>query len=125
MAYADVADVAVRLGVSESDLNTEQVQAILDDVSMLVNSYTGLDFAADVPADIEWVTVNRTIRMLNNPDGIRQESLGTYSYSLATDAETFTSGWTAEERAILASYGTVSAGRVLGSLSIGYVEGSA
>jgi hypothetical protein len=124
MAYADVADVAVRLGVSEADLNAEQTQAILDDVSMLVNSYTGLDFSADVPADIEWVTVNRTIRTLNNPDGIRQESLGTYSYSLATDAETFTGGWTSEERGILNSYGSNSAGRVVGSLSIGYTEGA-
>lgn len=122
MAYATVTDVAVRLGVAEADLNTAQVEAMLEDVSALVDAYTGLDFTTqpEVPKGILWVVASRTIRALNNPDGVRQEQIGTYSYSLAADAQTFSGGWTEEERRILDSYGNTASARYATSFATGY-----
>jgi len=120
VSYATVGDVAVRLGVAEGDLNTPQVQAMLDDITALVDAYTGLDFSTlpEVPTGIRWVVASRTIRALNNPDGVRQEQIGSYSYSLATPDGG--SAWTAEERRILDSYGNTASARVASSFSIGY-----
>jgi hypothetical protein len=121
MAYAEVADVAVRLGVAEADLDTAQVQALLDDSTALVNGYTGLDWTSqtEVPVAIKWVVINRTLRALNNPDGLRSEQIGSYSYTLAT-ADAGGVGWTQEERRILDSYGNANTARLAGSFAIGY-----
>ena len=130
--YATAEDIAVRSGQPLETLNTDQVDALIHDTSVLIEFTTGLawddwgvtDGEHPCPADIHYVCVNRTVRVLNNPDGIRQESLGTYSYSLAADSATLTGGWTDEERWILGSYGNSTAIRTVGSLAIGYVEGA-
>lgn len=130
MAYATVSDVATWLGVDESALNTGQVQAILDAVSAYITAYTGIDFDAQtddagnpipVPDGIHWVTVTRTARIVNNPNGVRQETIGTYSYSLGSG----TDAWTTEEQAVLNAWTTITSPRGLTSFSIGYTEGSA
>lgn len=127
-AYASAADVAARLGVAEETLNTAQVQAYLDDVSALVQAYTGVDFLNTVtypngvPLGIKWVTCNRVIRWLNNPDGITSETIGTYTYSLAGGDTLREQGWTTEEMTVLEAYGDTPAMRRLNSWNIGYTQ---
>lgn len=122
MAYSSAEAVALRMGVDLASLNSTQINALLADVSALVDAYTGLDFSTQetIPTAIEWVVTNRTIRMLRNPDGIRQETIGTYSYTLAADSAVIAGGWTEEERSVLDSYGNIGSLRRYGSLAIGY-----
>jgi hypothetical protein len=128
MAYATVEDVAVRMGVPPESLNQDQVQAVLDDTSALVTAFTGVDFSVDpyppVPQSIVWATCSRTIRVLNNPDGLRQETIGNYSYSLGTDSEALNGGWTDAEVAILNSFGWVIVARKIGQFWVGYTDTS-
>lgn len=121
MAYATTQDIAVRLGVAVGDLNAAQVQAFLDDSTALVNGYTGLDWTTqpEVPVAIKWVVISRTLRALQNPDGLRSEQIGSYSYTMAT-ADAGGIGWTVEERRILDAYGNTSTSRLAGSFAIGY-----
>lgn len=122
MAYTSAEAVALRMGREVTDLNTAQVDALIGDISALVDAYTGLDFTTQtvVPTAIQWVVTNRVIRALNNPDGIKQEQIGTYSYTLAAEANVLVGGWTEEERSVLDSYGNLGVIRRVGSLAIGY-----
>lgn len=88
-ALVSLEDFALRLGgISASD--EERAQAVLDDASALVRAEAGDEDWVDddntleeVPGVIAAITVAVAIRAYRNPDGVRQESIGTYSVAYA------------------------------------------
>lgn len=93
-AFASVDDLAARIpgGISETD--EARAQAVLDDSSSKVRSYTGETWATDgeldFPTDPEWaedtivrITLAVARRSFENPEGHTQqsESLDGYSYT--------------------------------------------
>ena len=87
MAYASVEDVQDRLGRPLTDEERALAATLLDDVeAMLRGRIPDLDdrVAADpnYRALVVMVEANAVCRVLRNPDGVRQETEGNYSYSL-------------------------------------------
>lgn len=90
-AFATVEALGVRLpeGIPAGD--EPRAQAALDDVSTLIRSIAGVDWvdtdnpaelADDLPDIIVTVTLSAARRVLDNPDGIQQESIDNYSRTL-------------------------------------------
>ena len=82
-----------RTGRSLTVAQTTQVEALITDASALVVDIVGdstitddWDIAtpATVPASIVPVVVSMVRRALDNPNGYSQESIGNYSYSIAS-----------------------------------------
>ena len=117
-ALVSLDDFALRVGgVSASD--EERAQAMLDDASALVRAEAGTEdwvdddgALEDVPGVIVAVVVAVAIRAFRNPDGVRQESIGTYSVSYA-DSSTAVFLTEGERRAIRRAVGMSGIGSVL------------
>jgi hypothetical protein len=90
-ALATSADVAARLGHDVDD--EDQVQAWLEDASALARAYAGRTWLnadetelENEPADVVGVVAGMVVRLISNPDGVTQESLGQFSQSFGSDA---------------------------------------
>jgi hypothetical protein len=90
-ALATVADVEARLGRTVDD--ETQVQAWLEDASAIARAYAGKTWLnadetalSGEPADVVGVVAGMVVRLINNPDGVTQETLGQFSQSFGTDA---------------------------------------
>lgn len=91
LALATPDDVATRLGHDVDD--EDQVQAWLEDASALARAYAGKTWLnseetelLDEPADVAGVVAGMVVRLINNPDGVTQETLGQFSQSYGKDA---------------------------------------
>lgn len=88
-----------------------QAQAVLDDTEAAALTAMGLTEWVDpeVPLDVVRVICARTIRSLTNPDQLRSETIGGYSYTLggAGDAA-IGAAFTTEEKHTLRTYGVYS-----------------
>lgn len=88
-----------------------QAQAVLDDTEAAALTTMGMLEWLDpeVPLDVVRVICARTIRTLTNPDQLRSETIGGYSYTLggAGDAA-IGSAFTAEEKRTLRTFGSYS-----------------
>lgn len=88
MAYATVTDVENRLGRSLTDPETTMAETLLSDALLIIKDrvYNFDEKIADGDLPEEVVTMvqaNMVTRALRNPEGIRQETDGDYSYTLA------------------------------------------
>jgi hypothetical protein len=109
---ATLADLETRLGgpIGDAtvlpDAERDRAQAALDDAEAAAFTEMGIAaWVGDVPPDVVRVVCARALRELRNPEGIRSETLGGYSYSLAGGGDTVTGGFTADERRTLRTYG--------------------
>lgn len=94
-ALATLEEFAVRLpGVFDEESDGARAQAALDDASALIRSVAGATWTTtddedetivdpDMPDIVRTVCIACARRVFNNPDGIRSESVGGYSASLA------------------------------------------
>lgn len=88
-ALVSLDDFALRVGgISAAD--EDRAQAALDDASALIRAEAGTETWVDddgaleaVPDVIVAVCVAAAIRAFRNPDGVRTESIGTYSVAYA------------------------------------------
>lgn len=114
---ASVADLQARLGVDLSDpADAARAGAALDDASAIVRRVTrhtwmtvdetSGDLVVDAPSEVVAITLRLAVTAFTNPDGIRQESIGSYSYSLAGAGEALSAGWylTPFEMRVLGAY---------------------
>lgn len=81
-------DLAYRVGRQFDDSELNHVEALIDDVSALVRDEAGTTWidpetgqVAGVPASVRAVVLRVAERVVTNPDNLRQESSGDYSYS--------------------------------------------
>lgn len=117
-ALVSLDDFALRVGgVSASE--EERAQAVLDDASALVRGEAGTEDWVDddgaleaVPDLIAAITVAVAIRAYRNPDGVRSETIGTYSVAYA-DTSTAVFLTEGERRAIRRTVGMTGIGSVL------------
>lgn len=109
------AQFEARTGRTLTASQTTQVNALIDDASALVidivnNATTTATWDAatpgTVPAGIIPVVVSMVRRGLDNPNGYRQESLGSYSYSIGPGDASGIFATRAEARAIRRAAGT-------------------
>lgn len=83
-----VQDLAYRVGRQFDDSELNHVEALIDDVSALVREEAGATWidpdtgeVSGVPASIRAVVLRVSERVITNPDNLRQESSGDYSYT--------------------------------------------
>ncbi|MFM9637605.1 hypothetical protein [Streptomyces turgidiscabies] len=80
-AYATVEDYEARAAVSLSGAKRSQVEAYLDDASALMRRHIPTGFEPD-PATLKAIAVAVTRRVMANPGGYRQRSIGQYAETL-------------------------------------------
>jgi hypothetical protein len=112
---ATLADIEARIGRTIGDPAAVpddpariQAQAVLDDTEGAALTVMGMTDWPDpeVPLDVVRVICARTIRSLTNPDQLRSETIGGYSYTLAGDGDAAVgAGFTTEEKRTLRTYG--------------------
>lgn len=128
-ALASLDDFAARLGYTPTEPpEVARVLAAIDDASAIVRRVTHRSFTTDdgqldvVPDEVKSITLRLAITAFTNPDGIRQESIGGYSYTYAGAGEGAAAGMylTRFELKVLGAYraGEVTTPLVVGS--IGY-----
>lgn len=107
MAYADVDDVAVRLGRAVSDTAEEdQIETWIGDASRLIARRIP-DLAIRIAEglvtaeDVAMVEAQAVVRKVKNPDGKQNERIDDYSYGLVEDASKAELFITDDEWAIL------------------------
>lgn len=81
-------DLAYRVGRQFDDSELSHVEALIDDVSALVRLEAGATWIDEttglvtgLPASIRAVVLRVCERVITNPDNLRQESSGDYSYT--------------------------------------------
>lgn len=95
--FASVADVEVRLGRTVTDGERATVEAALEDASDLIRAETGRDWVdpdnpAQLVGDPAQLDTLRTVcaavaaRLIRNPAGVAQETVGPFSVSHGTSA---------------------------------------
>jgi hypothetical protein len=109
---ATLGDLETRLGgpigdpAVIPDARRDQAQAVLDDTEAAALTEMGITaWVGPVPADVVRVVCARALRELRNPENIRSETIGGYSYSLAGGGDVVVGGFTADERRTLRAYG--------------------
>lgn len=92
-AYATVEDYQTRAAVTLTGARLEQVQAYLADASALIKRHIPAGYEPD-PEMLKALTVTVVRRVIANPGGYRQRTIGQYSETLGengglylTDAE--------------------------------------
>jgi hypothetical protein len=87
---ASVTDLERRLGKEFGDAELSRVEAVLDDASALIRDEAGRTWIdpitgliAGVPASIRAVVLRVAERATRNPDALKSESGGDYSYQYA------------------------------------------
>jgi hypothetical protein len=80
-AYATVEDYEARAAVSLSGAKRSQVEAYLDDASALMRRHIPTGFGPD-PATLKAIAVAVARRVMANPGGYRQRSIGQYAETL-------------------------------------------
>lgn len=107
-------DLEAWLGATFDVDDDARAEAVLSAVSALIRSETGLTWVTDdaldaVPGEVQAVVLQVATRVWNNPSGIKQESIGSYSVSYDTP---WASGLylSAQERALLGRYRTNARG---------------
>ncbi|AQW55292.1 hypothetical protein ACIQPP_05585 [Streptomyces violaceusniger] len=85
-AFATVADYEARAAVTlaEGSPRRAQVEAYLDDASALMRRYIPAGYEPD-PATLKAIAVSVVRRVMANPGGYRQRTIGQYSESLGED----------------------------------------
>ena len=86
-ALADIADLEVRLDRIITDEETPRVEALLDDVSVMVREVAGKTWVDPedptqviAPDIVRLIVLRASVRFLTNPAGFSSESAGDYSY---------------------------------------------
>lgn len=99
-AFATVDDYEARAAVSlpEGSPRRRQVEMYLDDASALMRRHIPAGYEPD-PATLTAITVAVVRRVMANPGGYRQRTIGQYSESLGEDGGLYL---TADEKAQLA-----------------------
>lgn len=113
-----VAEFEVRSGRTLTTAQRDQVGALIDDASALVADVvadatvtdTWDAVAGSVPPGIVPVVVAMVRRGLDNPNGYRQESIGSYNYSLGADGASGIFATRQDVRTIRRAAGKVGAG---------------
>lgn len=112
MTYADVDDVAARLGRPITDADERrQVQAWLDDVELIIRAaipdLDALVEAGEIDAQaLAMVEANAVVRKVRNPDGKMQERIDDYSYGYSQDAARGDLYLTDDEWALILPHGS-------------------
>lgn len=88
MEYATVEDVEMRIGRELSDSERGLAASLLGDALLIIYARCpDLDERVDsgeISADVvRMIQANMVVRVLRNPEGIRQETDGDYSYTIA------------------------------------------
>lgn len=85
-AFATVEDYEARAAVSlpEGSPRRKQVEAYLDDASALMRRHIPAGYEPD-PATLKAIAVSVVRRVMANPGGYRQRTIGQYSESLGED----------------------------------------
>jgi len=86
-ALADVADLEVRLDRTITDDESPRVEALLDDVSVMVREVAGKTWVDPedptqviAPDIVRLIVLRVSVRYMANPAGFSSESAGDYSY---------------------------------------------
>ncbi|HTF54488.1 MAG TPA: Gp19/Gp15/Gp42 family protein [Pseudonocardia sp.] len=86
-ALADIADLEVRLDRIITDDETPRVEALLDDVSVMVREVAGKTWVDPedptqviAPDIVRLIVLRASVRFMTNPGGLSSESAGDYSY---------------------------------------------
>lgn len=88
-AFATLVEFAARIHGGIDDTDEPRAQAALDDASTLIRDAADKTWVTDdelddpIPDVLRIVCLAAARRAFNNPDGIRSESAGSYSVSLA------------------------------------------
>lgn len=87
MAFASSSDVQDRLGRTLTDDETVQVEALLNDVEVLIKTKVPdlEDLVTDGEIDqalVVMIEANSVIRLIRNPNGYTSETDGSYSYQI-------------------------------------------
>lgn len=80
-AYATVADYEARAAVTLTGARLAQVQAYLDDASALISRHTPAGHTPDADM-LKALTITIVRRVIANPGGYRQRTIGQYSETL-------------------------------------------
>lgn len=118
---ASVADLERLMKRTFSGADLDQVDILLDAVSAWARTVSGqewLEAPVGVPSDVMYVVLAATRRVLVNPDGVTQESMGPFSKSYDKPPKDF---FTNAELAILKRYRPKSGGG--GLFTVGFTRG--
>lgn len=108
LALASTDDFAVRLGRSlVAGAETERAQAALDDTSAFIASK--VIFTDPVPAAVKAVACSVALRLFRNPDELKSETIGTYSWQ-ASDGTAAGLFLTDAENAVIQRYENAASG---------------
>lgn len=118
---ASVEDLQRLMKRTFADAELDQADIVLDAVSAWARSVSGQAWAeapVGVPSDVMYVVLAAARRVLVNPDGVTQESMGPFSKSYDKPPKDF---FTVAELAILKRYREKSAGG--GLFTVGFTRG--
>lgn len=96
-AYASVADYEARAAVTLTGAKRVQVEAYLADASALIRRHIPAGYEPD-PAVLMTIAVAVARRVMANPGGYRQRTIGQYSETLGEDGGLYL---TEDEKALL------------------------
>lgn len=85
--YASVEELEQRLGEALAGTERDRGQALLHDASTVIRAVAHGDWDDPVPEVVTTVCLNMAIRAYRNPEGVRQQSLGSFSLTFG-DVET-------------------------------------
>ena len=77
-SYATADEFEVRIGEELTDADRERAEALLLDASTLIRTIAQGDWE-DPPDIVRLVCLNAALRAFRNPEGVRQQSLGSFS----------------------------------------------
>lgn len=117
MEYATIEDVETRIGRELSDSERDLARALLGDALLIIHSRCpDLDERVEngeISADVvRMIQANMVVRVLRNPEGIRQETDGDYSYTIAASTPVGDGlSLTRQELSMLCGRGTIGSFR--------------
>lgn len=81
---ASVEQFKIRLGRDLMEGEEPRIEAILEDTSVLANSYSGEAWTPEtVPADVAAIVLSAALRTFKNPDRYIQQAIGDFSARVA------------------------------------------
>jgi len=83
-SYATVEDLERRLGGDPlNETGQARGEALLRDASTIIRTVAGRPFTDPIPDVVQTVCLNMAVRAWHNPEGIRQETTGSYNVTYA------------------------------------------
>ena len=82
--YATIGDLETRLGQTLEGPPRERGEALLHDASTMIRAVARGDWGEKVPDVIPTICLNMAVRAFQNPEGVRQQTLGDLSMTFGS-----------------------------------------